>query len=232
MRLIVQIAAIWLAGCSMFGGSQLPCKILDPDLSQGVYRGSCKDGWSDGYGEVSGISSYRGDFQAGKKHGKGIKVMPNGDRYTGGFRDDFRHGQGIYEWGENTQWAGDRYEGEYQHDLRHGWGIFKWKSGDRYEGQWQHDLRMGPSVMEQRRAQTAIAIAKSEKTDAQLCAEEPWDTVNIQLIRGRIEEVAGDSAKIRIIEVEGGFANYQGATLTSGDLFTDRIDHWQPCEKN
>lgn len=224
--------AILLSGCSVFGGSQQSCKILDPDLVQGTYHGDCKDGWANGYGEVSGISRYRGDFLDGKKHGKGIKVMPNGDRYTGDFRDDYRDGQGIYVWGDKTPWAGDRYEGGYRRDLRHGWGVYQWGSGDRYEGPWENDLRMGPSVMEQRRAQAAEAIAKSVKAGAMVCAEERWDTVNLQRIRGMVESVTDKMVQVRIIEVEGGMASHQGATLTTGGLLADEAAHWQLCGQN
>ncbi|MDO8262566.1 MAG: hypothetical protein Q7T21_05005 [Gallionella sp.] len=157
------LAVVLLSGCAMSGGTQQSCRVFDPDLAQGVYSGSCKDGLAEGYGEVSGAGSYRGDFLAGKKHGKGIKVMPNGDRYAGDFSDDYRHGQGVYVWGDKTPWAGDRYQGEYRRDLRHGWGVFQWGSGDRYEGKWRDDLRMGLSVMELRRAQAAEAAAKADK---------------------------------------------------------------------
>jgi hypothetical protein len=161
--LVLALVTMQLSGCVLFGGTQQSCKVLDPDLAQGVFSGSCKDGLADGYGEVSGAGSYRGDFLAGKKHGKGIKMMPNGDRYAGEFSDDFRHGKGVYVWGEKTPWAGDSYEGEYLRDLRHGWGVFQWGSGDRYEGQWQDDSRMWISVMEVRRAQAAEAAAKAGK---------------------------------------------------------------------
>lgn len=237
MRLIPTLVALLLSGCSVFGGSQQSCKILDPDLAQGTYRGGCKDGWADGHGEVvyeksGGISSYRGDFLAGKKHGKGIKVMPNGDRYNGDFRDDYRDGQGVYVWGAKTPWAGDRYEGEYRRDQRHGWGVFQWGSGDRYEGLWENNLRMGPSVMEQRRAQAAEAAAKSVKAGAMVCAEQRWDKVNTQRIRGIVESVTDKMVQVRIAEVEGGIASHQGATLKTGDLFTDEVAHWQLCGQN
>lgn len=156
------LAVVLFCGCAMSGGTRQPCKVIDPDLAPGVYSGSCKDGLADGYGEVTGAGSYRGDFREGKKHGKGVKVMPNGDRYAGDFSDDYRHGQGVYVWGDKTRWAGDRYQGEYRRDLRHGWGVFQWGSGDRFEGPWKDDLRMGWSVMELRRAQAAEAAAKAQ----------------------------------------------------------------------
>lgn len=157
--------ALLLSGCALSGGAQQNCKVLDLYLAQGVYSGGCKDGLADGYGEVIGETSYRGGFRAGKKHGKGIKIMLNGDRYAGEFSDDYRDGTGIYIWGDKTKpWAGDYYEGEYRRDLRHGWGVFQRDTGDRYEGLWQDDSRMGFSVMEVRQAQAAEAAAKAGKT--------------------------------------------------------------------
>ena len=208
------------------------CKVLDPDLAQGTYSGGCKDDLADGYGEVSGAGSYRGGFQAGKKHGIGIKVMPNGDKYAGQFSEDYRHGKGVYVWGDKTQWAGDRYEGEYQRDLRHGWGIFQWGSGDRYEGPWQNDLRMGPSVMEVRRAQAADALGKLARIGGQVCTEAQLGLVNHQRIRGKVEHIVGESVQVRVEEVEGDVANYQGMAVKAGDLLTDAATHWQPCGQN
>jgi hypothetical protein len=221
-----------LSGCALSGGAQQSCKIFDPDLAQGVYSGGCRDGLADGYGEIAGVSSYRGSFVAGKKHGKGIKVMPNGDRYTGEFDGDYRHGKGSYVWGDKTPWAGDRYDGEYRRDLRHGWGVFQWGSGDRYEGPWQDDLRMGLSVMELRRMQAAEAAVKAVKAGAVVCAEEKWDSVNLQRIRGTVESVTGNVAQVRITEIEGGVANYKDARLTAGDLLADEAAHWQLCGRD
>jgi len=221
-----------------FGGENKACNINDPDLALGKYEGGCKNGYAEGYGKVvlinkSGeVSSYHGDFRAGKKHGKGIKVMPNGDRYEGDFRDDYREGHGVYVWGNKTPWAGDRYEGEYLHDKRQGWGIYQWNNGDRYEGEWKNDQRLGPSVMEQRRAQAAKAVVAVVKPGEELCAEEKWDGVNTQLIRGKIEGLVGNTVRVRVNEVEGGVARYRGVTLVAGVLLMDEAKHWQYCDQN
>jgi hypothetical protein len=228
--LVLSIAL--LSGCGMFGGTQRPCKVIDPDLASGAYSGGCKDGLADGFGEVSGAGSYRGSFLAGKKHGRGIKVMPNGDRYEGEFSDDYRHGQGIYVWGDKTPWAGDRYSGEYLRDRRHGWGVFQWGSGDRYEGPWQDDLRMGLSVMETRRVQAAEATVKAMKVGVIVCVNEKGNLANLRRMRGRIERVADKMVDVRIVEMEGGYASYKGATVTTGDLLTDEAVHWQLCGHN
>lgn len=225
---LLAVVAVLHSGCALSGGAHRPCKVLDADLAQGAYQGGCRDGLAEGYGEVIGPGAYRGGFRAGKKHGKGVKVMPNGDRYAGEFSDDYRNGQGVYVWGNGTPWAGDSYEGEYRRDLRHGWGVFQWKSGDRYEGPWQDDLRMGLSVMEVRRAQAAEAAAKALKAGTEVCAEEKWDGVIYQRIRGIVER-ADKAAQVRIAEVEGGVVDHKGARLTVGDLLADDAAHWQAC---
>ena len=226
---ISAFAVMLLSSCAMIGNDAQHCKVIDPDLAQGVYTGGCKDGLADGYGEVSGTGSYRGGFRAGMKHGRGIKVMPNGDRYEGDFSDDFRDGKGLYVWGDKTPWAGDRYEGEYRRDLRHGWGVFQWSNGDRYEGQWQDDLRMGLSVMETRRVQAAEAAARVITVGATMCAEEKWDLAILQRMRGVIESIAGKKVQVRIVEVEGGVATYSGKKVVAGDVFTDDAAHWRAC---
>ena len=239
MRLVPAFVALLFSACSVFGGSQQTCRILDPDLAQGIYHGGCKDGLADGYGEVDALgkagdilSSYHGDFLAGKKNGKGSKLMPNGDRYTGDFRDDYREGKGSYVWGPKSPWAGDRYEGEYHHDLRDGWGIYQWASGDRYEGTWQEDLRMGPSVMELRRAQAAEAVAKSIKVGASVCSEDRSNKGKGQRIRGIVESVNDKTVQVQIFEVKGGMTDSQDASLKKGGLLVDEIANWQLCDQD
>ncbi len=70
------------------------------------------------------------------------------------------------------------------------------------------------------------------KADATVCAEERWDKVNIQRIRGIVESVADKMVQVRIVEVEGGIASHQGATLTTGGLLVDEAVHWQLCGQN
>lgn len=227
MRMSVS-AVVLLSGCAMLGGAQQSCKVFDPDLAQGSYAGGCKDGLADGYGEVSGAGSYRGDFLAGKKHGKGIKVMPNGDRYAGGFSEDYRHGKGVYVWGPNTRWAGDRYEGEYRRDLRHGWGVFQWGSGDRYEGPWQDDLRMGLSVMETRRAQ-GLLPGKEMSDGMRVCAYLPLGLNHHQRISGMVESDAGPGRAIRITAMDGTRASYHGREIRVGDVVDAAGANWKLC---
>jgi hypothetical protein len=166
----------------MLGGTAETCRIVDPDLAAGQYQGGCQDGWANGYGEVAGTSTYRGDFRGGKKQGKGIKLMANGDRYEGDFDNDYRHGVGTYTWGAKTPWAGERYSGQYQRDARHGWGVFFWANGDRYEGKWENDTRVYASAMEVRRLQAEAAKARQEGVE--VCNARPVFDAPYQAMRG------------------------------------------------
>src|SRR5205807_8657360 len=56
------------------------CRVLDPEL-QGRYAGPCVNGLAEGQGSARGAAQYEGGFKAGRKHGKGVKTWPNGDRF-------------------------------------------------------------------------------------------------------------------------------------------------------
>ncbi len=221
-----------VSSCAVLSPAVQNCKVLDPDLAVGEYHGACQNGLAEGYAEVTGTSTYRGDFVAGKKHGKGIKVMANGDRYVGEFLDDYRHGKGTYIWGDSTPWAGDRYEGEYDHDKRQGWGIFQWGSGDRYEGLWQNDLRMGWSVMESRRKQVAIQQPKDLTQGMVLCAELPLGLNASQQLRAKVERVDEAKLYLEVVAMDGTRASYQGRVIKLGEHIDGTAEQWHICGLN
>ena len=56
----------------------------------------------------------------GKRHGKGVRVFPDGSRYEGEWFQDLCHGFGVYVGGGPL---GVRYEGEWKDGRRHGAGV-------------------------------------------------------------------------------------------------------------
>ncbi|KAA3449630.1 phosphatidylinositol 4-phosphate 5-kinase 1-like [Gossypium australe] len=58
-----------------------------------------------------------------------VKVLPNGDIYTGSFSGSAPHGSGKYLWKD-----GCMYEGEWRRGKASGKGKFSWPSGACYEG--------------------------------------------------------------------------------------------------
>ena len=57
----------------------------------------------------------------------------NGDRYSGGFSNDLRNGQGVYAWAN-----GEIYEGEFVDNKMSGKGKYSWPSGREYEGYFEN----------------------------------------------------------------------------------------------
>lgn len=205
------------------------CRVLDPEL-QGTYAGPCVNGLAQGEGYAAGKAEYRGGFQAGRKHGKGVKTWPNGDRYEGEFAADAKHGRGLYVWGRGP-WAGERYEGAFAGDRRHGFGVYRWASGDVYSGPWQNDVATGPPTpMMQARAkfeeEARLAVAKE---GTKVCREMPVGIGDRDWVRGTVVAVAGDKVAVRIDDAGRQPHAVAGAEVRKGDVAWDAPHFWTPC---
>jgi hypothetical protein len=189
------------------------CRVLDPEL-QASYRGPCVNGLAEGQGVADGTAHYEGGFKAGRKHGKGVKTWPNGDRYEGGFADDQREGRGIYTWGPGP-WQGERYEGGFAADRRSGYGEYRYASGDVYRGPWQDDVAIGPptGMMQARAKFEAEALAAVGKAGTKVCREVPVGICGRAWERGVVEEVRDNQVAVRI----------------GAELRWDRASAWLPC---
>ena len=56
-----------------------------------TYTGEWKDGKYNGQGTYTyadGTVAFTGEWKDGKRHGQGTETFPNGDTYTGAFKDD------------------------------------------------------------------------------------------------------------------------------------------------
>jgi hypothetical protein len=215
----------------VFAGPAMACKVFDPEL-QRSYVGDCKDGLADGFGEARGTAHYRGEFRAGRKHGKGVKTWPaSGDRYEGEFVEDRKEGTGIYTWGRRSQWAGQKYVGGFLNDQRHGYGVLEWPNGERYAGPWERDAIIGPLSKEmiaraRMAAEHAVVVGRR---GTQVCREMQIGIATREWVRGTVVGVEGERISVRIDE-PGRFEHRIGdQVLTKGETVTDSVYTWTPC---
>lgn len=228
LAILSGIAALTL----LSGGvvAQSACRVLDPELA-GSYQGGCRDGLADGYGEARGAADYRGDFRAGRKHGKGVKSWPWGDRYEGDFVEDRKEGIGTYTWSARGPSAGERYSGGYLADRRHGFGTYAWPSGDVYAGPWANDEVVGVPTA------GMLARARMEK-EAEVVVSRPGTKVCRQLtvgiserdwVRGVVVGADADGVAVRIDDPGRFQHTLYGVELVRGTVVRDALRVWMPC---
>jgi hypothetical protein len=234
----VQRAARALAFVALVVGApglvraQSGCAVADPEL-QGSYQGGCAEGKAEGQGTAKGSAMYVGGFHLGKKHGRGVKTWPWGDRYEGDFVDDRKEGWGVYSWGARTLFAGDRYEGGFANDKRNGYGIYLWSTGDSYAGPWKDDSVSGRA--------TPMMIARDRATKASV---EAMSTPGVKVCHestvaagaaGRTEAVtqgvntASQQLSVKIVTVGPVPPAVAGTQVAVGDVVWDDPLHWMPC---
>ncbi len=227
------VLVLMLGALSAAAQAQPKCLVLDPEL-QASYSGGCKDGKAEGPGTARGRAVYVGEFHEGKKHGRGVKTWPWGDRYEGEFADDSKHGIGIYTWGARSAFAGDRYEGGFANDKRSGYGVYSWASGDSYAGPWKDDAVTGratPMMIARLRA-TNESLAAMAKPGVGLCHESTVGVGAGEWIEG--ETLAVDQAarrvEVRVTRLGPRPLFVAGTKVAAGDVVWDDPLGWIPCQ--
>ena len=227
------VLALMLCASSDAARAQSKCLVIDPEL-QASYSGGCKDGRAEGPGTARGSAVYAGEFREGKKHGRGVKTWPWGDRYEGEFADDSKHGMGIYVWGARSAFAGDRYEGALANDKRSGYGVYLWASGDSYAGPWKDDAVTGratPMMIARFRA-TSESLAAMAKPGVNLCHESTVGVDAGEWTEG--EALAVDRGarrvEVRIARLGPKPLFVAGTQVALGDVVWDDPLNWIPCK--
>jgi hypothetical protein len=205
------------------------CRVLDPEL-RGHYAGPCVNGLAEGRGVARGIAHYEGEFKAGRKHGKGVKSWPNGDRYEGEFIDDRKEGVGAYTWGRGP-WAGERYEGDYIEDRRHGYGVYRWPGGDVYRGPWRDDAFAGPptGMMIARAKFEQEARAALGKPGQKVCREMAVGIGGRDWVRGTVVDASAEHIAVRIDEPGTHPHVIADVEARPGAVLRDAPTNWTPC---
>jgi hypothetical protein len=98
--------ALWAPGAVAESGALPPCPGGDaagPD----VFRDRCQAKVR----YASGV--YNGEFQNGRREGKGVWMYPNGAKYVGAFRDGKPSGRGAYSYPNGAKYVGDFRDGKF-----------------------------------------------------------------------------------------------------------------------
>jgi hypothetical protein len=230
-RMLALLSGLVAVALFPFGASaQAACRVLDPELA-GIYQGGCRDGLAEGYGEAKGVAEYRGDFRAGRKQGKGVKIWPSGDRYEGEFVEDRKEGAGKYTWSLRGHSAGERYSGAYLNDRRHGYGVYEWPSGDRYAGEWANDAVTGMptrAMIARARSKTETLIAVA-KPGVKVCRTLPVGIAVRDWIRGEVTAVEAERIEVRIADPGQQPHVIDGRPLVKGMRVWSAAEQWTPC---
>ena len=113
------------------------------------YKGQVKDGKENGYGgkvykDGNGIET--GFYLNSRLHGFGILIYADGSSYSGEWKENQQHGQGIKTW-KKSQGKVAVYKGSYDQGRRHGHGTYTTADGDIYVGNWVNNKRHGQGKM-------------------------------------------------------------------------------------
>ena len=103
-------------------------------------KGDCSN--SVGIYQFADGREYSGAFKNNQKHGYGNFVWPNGNRYTGNFRDDKMQGAGEFYFSDDRM-----YIGEFNNNNKDGMGQFIWSNGRIYKGNFKDDMIHGKGKM-------------------------------------------------------------------------------------
>ena len=87
---------------------------------------------------------YTGEFKDGKRDGQGTLVYSMWKKYVGEWKDDKRHGQGtLIDEGMKVY----SYIGDWKEDKKSGLGLITYENGLKYKGEWKDDKENGRGTL-------------------------------------------------------------------------------------
>ena len=93
---------------------------------------------------------YEGIIINDKREIKGVMIYNNGAKYEGEWKDNKKHGKGIFissHYLNCETKPGLKYEGEFSYDKFEGFGKVIYSNGDKYEGEWKNNKQHGRGIL-------------------------------------------------------------------------------------
>ncbi|PRP74379.1 putative nexus protein [Planoprotostelium fungivorum] len=84
---------------------------------------------------------YIGEWDSDQRHGYGVQQWSDGSQYHGEWYQDNKHGQGTMTWAD-----GQCYTGEWRNNRKEGRGVEVWADGRRYVGEYKNSNMDGEGV--------------------------------------------------------------------------------------
>lgn len=136
---------------------------LRTEFGRGTYEGEFEAGEFHGYGRVeipvsnTERATYLGNWQQGKRQGRGTYWNGKGNLYMGQWQNDMRHGSGTYvvnlpRWTDNLyseywlQNNTENYTGDFLDDHYQGMGTYRWQNGSKFTGGFFANDKHGPGT--------------------------------------------------------------------------------------
>ena len=85
---------------------------------------------------------YTGEWKEDKAHGQGIYTYANGNKHVGEYEENKANGQGTY-----TYANGNKHVGGYEDNKANGWGTYTYVNGNQYIGDFKNDERNGQGTL-------------------------------------------------------------------------------------
>lgn len=134
VKYVTSILSFQLTALVLSSGTSLASDL--PACNTSGYFDNCFGSYTWANGD-----KYTGEWKNNYRHGIGTYTFANGDEYKGDFKDDEWNGQGIYSFSD-----GEKYLGEFKDGYKHGFGTYIFTSGNKYEGYWENDYQNGYAV--------------------------------------------------------------------------------------
>ena len=109
-----------------------------------VYTGEFQDGKRNGRGTYKFVNGnqYQGEWKNHIPNGRGTYTFANGNMYIGEYKDGKRNGAGLYKFSD-----GGMYVGQFKEEKREGEGTYTYPNSRKYVGQWESDKMNGAGTL-------------------------------------------------------------------------------------